>query len=228
MSEGNFYEKATVPAGEANLIKDPDVAHELAIIEASMGRDKALTRELELKRQNETGLTDKERHYMAFNEGLVAKYPHSFSVEIGQNGKVYYEIKPVLEYKWQEDHSLSRDVLTPDGILVVTPSAQDRTEKDEFRRIMKNVNTAELMTIAQDGAKREGKPLEEKEMNISKQIGNDYLRNAKVRMLDPFGSDNNSLGGVKYLLQKVEADHLQHEQNTIKAVPSVAEALAKF
>ena len=76
MTETGFYENET-------QIKDPSVAHELAIIEATMGRDKALAREQELKRLHETGLTDQERQIIVINESLITIQNHLLKAESG-------------------------------------------------------------------------------------------------------------------------------------------------
>lgn len=230
MTEGKFYEKATNEAGkEIARIADPDAAHELAIIEATMGREKALAREQELKRQHETGLTDKERNIVAFNEGLVAKYPHTFSIEIGSNGKVYYEVKPVLyDIGWVEDHTLQRVILTQDGILEVRPEDQGKIERQRFTERMKDVGAAELTKLVQDGAKVAGEPLGRRETRVHLITGRDNSYNPyKVRLLDPF-SEIESQQGLKLRFEKVEDCYSQIEQKTIKAVPSVGEALANF
>ena len=74
-----FYEEVKKPdGGTANLISGQPAAKELAGLEDTQGRDVALGREAELKREHETGLTDSERANIELMDGLKEKYPDAF------------------------------------------------------------------------------------------------------------------------------------------------------
>jgi len=81
-----FYESTPTPVmGKdskpviANLIKDPNVAHEIAKVEATQGVDAALKREGELRRQHVDGLTDWQRRNIEIMDGLSGDYPDAFA-----------------------------------------------------------------------------------------------------------------------------------------------------
>jgi len=222
----DFYKKTTIPPTEKNFIKNKDVAHELANIENTLGRDKAFAREQELKRLHETGLTDQERNMIAFNEGLVNKYPHAFSVDIGKDGQVYYELKPVLDKSWQFGHMLSRTVLSQDGILLVCPPNQKTASRFSFDDNMKNISTAELFKRVQDVTKIVNRPLGEERRVVYIKTSDHSKSDFILQMLNPLG-DREELQGLKEHIQKVESDHLQFNKNETPK-PTVADALSKF
>ena len=217
MTETGFYENET-------QIKDPSVAHELAIIEATMGRDKALAREQELKRLHETGLTDQERQIIVINESLIAKYPHAFSVDIGVDGKVYYDTKPPLEGReWLDRYS--KIVLTPDGFLVVSSNGGNTRLDESINKELKSKRPSEIVTLFNENKERDYKKGNSLAMYV--EIGGGKSYPCRATMTDPIKGDIN-FTFFQRNFNKAEEDHAKLEKETMKAVASVENILSKL
>lgn len=100
-----FYTEAGKP--EAGLIKDPEHAHELANLVRDRGTIAAEAREMELKRQTETGLTDEERNNLEIMAGLKVKYPDAFDAVIDSKGREFLRLR--------QDPSKFSDYVTQNG-----------------------------------------------------------------------------------------------------------------
>lgn len=122
--KGEFYQSQ--PVDSQSWVKDPDIAHELAIIEATQGADAARAREGELKRQFETGLTDQERTNITINDAVADKYPHAFNTVIGPTtGEKYYVLR-----RDDSDPERTTVILTPHGLLYACMEIEHRRNPD--------------------------------------------------------------------------------------------------
>lgn len=78
---------------EQGRIKDVDQAHEVANLVVDKGTRVAEAREMELKRQTETGLTDEERNNLAIMAGVKEKYPDAFDAVIDPKGREFLRLR---------------------------------------------------------------------------------------------------------------------------------------
>lgn len=81
----------TTKVEDVGRIADPAVAEDIAYVEKP-GRDAALDREAELKRQHEGGLTDTEKKYLVIMDGLNEKNgeiinTHAFEDRVDGKGR---------------------------------------------------------------------------------------------------------------------------------------------
>lgn len=222
MTETGFYENGA-------QIKDPNTARELAVIEATMGVDKRLSREQELKRLHETGLTDEERQMIVFNEGLVAKYPHVFSTNIGTDGKIYYGSKMVKEKEWLEHFSMRKIILTDRGILSIMPTHQEAEYRSNFVNMTERFNSSDLASLVFNSVgQKEEERFRNNHISVRIKTGPNHapFQEYETRLIDPFAGDNDGIPGT---LKKVESEQAEIEQRMLnKLVPSIEDVLSKF
>ncbi|MFH2118281.1 MAG: hypothetical protein ABII10_00890 [Candidatus Paceibacterota bacterium] len=86
-SASTFYDQGEHDEGEKGRIADPEVAHELADVQATQGVNARITREEELKRQHEDGKTDEEKNNNKLMDLLKEKYPDAFLDIIDSKGR---------------------------------------------------------------------------------------------------------------------------------------------
>jgi hypothetical protein len=86
-----IYETTGADTGR---IKNPDVAHELANVEAP-GQNARAAKEGELQRQAETGLSDDERKNIELMNGWKEKYPDAFEQVVDNKGRMVLEMSGV-------------------------------------------------------------------------------------------------------------------------------------
>lgn len=135
-----FYSSVIVdPLGtvEEGYITDKDTAHELAITEATMGRDAALRQEEDLLRVHETGISEIEARNEEIMDKMIEKYPNAFKVRILEDGSRVAILCPpreLLADSSSEISQLRQSVLGPrrmlilsrDGIISLYPKGYDK------------------------------------------------------------------------------------------------------
>lgn len=101
---------------EQGRIKDVDQAHEVANLVVDKGTKVAEARELELKRQTETGLTDEERNNLAIMAGVKEKHPGACDSWIDNRGREFLRIG-------HEKASVGHEVyyFTQHGLVLIEP-----------------------------------------------------------------------------------------------------------
>ncbi|KKU02864.1 MAG: hypothetical protein UX99_C0020G0003 [Candidatus Amesbacteria bacterium GW2011_GWB1_47_26] len=83
---------------KGRVTNDQGRAQELAGLEATKGRNAALAREGELKRQMETGSTDDERNNLAIMAGVKEKYPDACDAVVDSKGREFLRLRQDSEY----------------------------------------------------------------------------------------------------------------------------------
>lgn len=101
---------------EQGQIKDVGQAHEVANLVVDKGTRVAEAREMELKRQTETGLTDEERNNLAIMAGVKEKYPDAFDCIIDSKGREFSRIRE----SYIDTHGDSVKYFTQYGLLLTT------------------------------------------------------------------------------------------------------------
>lgn len=71
---------------EFSQISDPKVAEDIAYVEKNEGRDAAIAREDALQKEQDTGLTERERKNFEIVNMLVEEFPDAFVKDIDKNG----------------------------------------------------------------------------------------------------------------------------------------------
>ncbi|MEK7164220.1 MAG: hypothetical protein AAB768_03725, partial [Patescibacteria group bacterium] len=139
---------------EQGQIKDASQAHELANLVVDKGTRVAEAREMELKRQAETGLTDAEKRNLLVLEALSRTFPHAFEpdddgtlIRVGQiTGEKYLISREVAH----PDHDMNyrRLVVTRLGVAVVAgdggsifPITQRELSEVDFSHVVKEANS---------------------------------------------------------------------------------------
>lgn len=169
---------------EHGQIADQNTGHEIASLEQP-----ARDRELELRRQQETGLTEEEKNNIAIMEGIKEKYPLAIRYSIvDPRGRQYLIIEPYQEWQSMADSKL---VLTPQaGILYITyqPTNQKEylslTEGNMWKKWSDHIDLAGVADRIST-AQREGSAWSHYfEFDMPEQ-GDFFQSKAKITQVDP-------------------------------------------
>jgi len=102
---------------DGTRIANPDTAYELANVEATQGQDARIAREEVLKKQHETGLTEKQRYNLRLMDELERKYPDAFSHFTDTKGRLGMAMRV-------EDPAFQEIVISQEGMANVVFHSQ--------------------------------------------------------------------------------------------------------
>lgn len=167
----------TQPEAARQYITDPNIAHDIALVQDQEGMAAAKLREDYLRKTHEEGgYTPDQVENIKLMDALQEKFPNSFDVITIQTGEKILLSRPVPEevvqqLYYEKQHNIgTRQLLTPYGFMDISKQSPREMTMVRFNELLTKADYTDLVALLKSkGFQREiitGLPVEERGANI--------------------------------------------------------------
>jgi hypothetical protein len=199
MPDEQFYD-------EEGRIKSPDQAQEIAKLEKP-----ARDRELELKKQTETGLTQEQRDNLQIMKGLKEKYPDAFESVIDDKGR---EVMIIAHEPFGFRHfGDSNPVFTQNGVVYLHLNTFMNIRNIDFTKVMDLIESKnDALKNPREGIYREYAELRKKGAKFE----DDVSRAGKVGVSRIELEHSAVSEHLREALKRIQSDSVRYKEETEK------------